>query len=176
MSLYSDVFSICKSSTSRSKYENEKAPDRYIYSVTDFSNCLEKTTVRGITYGINQNEVKKIEDEGKIPVIEVNTVGAQQLVDKAFTANYVFVFPKQVQQLRERISHRINDTEEKFKERLKEGIRDIEFANSLGIFNNFLINDVLELAQEQLITMIDALYFQEIKEIRKGDPVKKTQT
>ena len=56
--------------------------------------------------------MSEIEKRGKIPIIEVNTVGAQQLVDGAFTANYVFIYPKEVTQLRERIAHRENDTEE----------------------------------------------------------------
>ena len=172
MKNYGDVFELCKSRTSRSVKKNtndaEKEPHRYIYDVKDFKTCIQSTNVRGVYYGYNPLEITEIEKQSKIPILELNSHGALQLVDAAFSANYVYIYPKNVDQIRSQIANRIDDTEDQFKSRLNTAIKEIEEANKLGIFNNFIVNEDIGQAKEQLETLINALYFQEIAEIREG--------
>jgi guanylate kinase len=76
----------------------------------------------------------------------VNTTGANKLVDKAFSANFLFIYPRTIEELRNRIANRQNEKEEEFKDRIAEAIREIERANKSVLFNNRLMNGELDLA------------------------------
>ena len=45
-------------------------------------------------------------------------------------------------------------------------ITEIELANNSVLFTNRLVNDNLEKAVDQFFTLIEALYFQEIKNFK----------
>ena len=67
--------------------------------------------------------------------------------------------------MRRRIGNRI-ETEAEFKIRIQEAIEQIKLANNSVLFTNRLVNDALDDAKDQFDTLINALYFQEIKAIR----------
>ena len=67
--------------------------------------------------------------------------------------------------MRKRIGNRI-ETEKEFKVRIKEAIRQIELANNSVLFTNRLVNDSLQEAKDEFFTLVNALYFQEIKTVR----------
>lgn len=49
--------------------------------------------------------------------------------------------------------------------RIQNAIKEIEQANNSVMFTNRLVNDNLEHAVDQFYTLIEALYFQEIKNV-----------
>lgn len=121
----------------------------------------------GHMYGTSKEEIDRIRAEGKIPYIEVDFKGANGL--KSIAANFVFLYPPSIEELRRRIANRTEDTEELFKKRIELAIKEIELANNAVLFTNRIINDELEKADQQLCTLIEALYFQELKDKRGED-------
>jgi len=77
----------------------------------------------------------------------------------------LFIYPPSFEELRRRIGNRI-ETEQEFKVRIREAIRQIEMANNSVLFTNKLVNDTIEDAKDQFFTLIKALYFQEIASVR----------
>ena len=77
----------------------------------------------------------------------------------------MFIYPPSFAELRRRLGHRI-ETEQQFRTRINESIKQIELANNSVLFTNRLVNEDLEGTIEQFDTTIKALYFQEIKEKR----------
>lgn len=128
---------------------------------------LEVTENWGEFYGTSNGEIERIRGEGKIPYIEVDFNGANGL--KSIAANFMFLYPPSIEELRRRIANRTEDTEEQFKKRIELAIKEIELANNAVLFTNRITNDDLEKAEIQICTLIEALYFQELKDKRGED-------
>lgn len=82
-------------------------------------------------------------------------------------ANFLFVYPPSFEELRKRIGNRV-ETEEDFKKRIEIAITEIELANNSVLFTNRLANDNLDKAIDQFYTLVEALYFQEIKNFKES--------
>jgi len=85
---------------------------------------------------------------------------------KSFEANFLFIYPPSFEELRRRLGVARKETEQEFKVRIREAIKEIEKANNSVLFTNRLVNDKLDDAVDQFFTLIDALYFQEISNAR----------
>lgn len=113
-------------------------------------------------YGITTSEIRSVEEQKLIPIIVVDVQGALELNKKSFEGNYLFIYPPSFAELRRRLGHRI-ETEQEFRTRIAEAIKEIEKANNSVLFTNRLVNEDLEIAIDQFNTLIRALYFQEIQ-------------
>ena len=117
-------------------------------------------------YATPYAELQRIKEEGKIPIMEVDFQGSQKLVEKNMAANFLFLYPPSIEELRKRLANRPDETEEQFKRRIAAAIKEMETANNSVLFTNRIVNDDLEIAKGQVFTLVDALYFQELKEKR----------
>jgi guanylate kinase len=88
--------------------------------------------------------------------------GAVKINERAIEGNFLFVYPPSFEELRRRLGTR-TETEEEFKLRIQNALKEIELANNSVLFTNRLVNDDLEQATDQFYTLIEALYFQELK-------------
>jgi len=169
---YGDLFDYCVSHTTRTQKPGEDDHLYHFISKEQFEKMekdekfIEVATSWGDKYGTSHEEVERITTEGKIPYIEVDFRGANGL--KSIAANFVFLYPPSIEELRRRIANRTEDTEELFKKRIELAIKEIELANNAVLFTNRITNDDLEKAEVQLCTLIEALYFQELKD-KRGD-------
>jgi guanylate kinase len=120
-----------------------------------FIECREKG---GVWHGTSYAELERIKALGKIPIIEVDYEGARKINEQALEANFLFIYPPSFEELRKRIGNRI-ETEAEFKLRIKEAIKQIEFANKSVLFTNRLVNDGLDEAKAEVFTLVEALYF-----------------
>ena len=100
----------------------------------------------------------RINEAGRIPIIEVDTTGAININKTGLEGNFLFVYPPSFEELRKRIGNRI-ETEEEFKKRIELAITEIERANNSVLFTNRLVNDNFDKAVDQFFTLIEALYF-----------------
>ena len=119
----------------------------------------------GVFYRTSMSEQQRIKNAGKISILEVNVDGAIEINRQALEGNFLFIYPPSFEELRRRIGNRI-ETEQEFKIRIREAIRQIELANNSVLFTNRLVNDTIEDAKDQLFTLVKALYFQEIAHVR----------
>jgi len=100
-----------------------------------------------------------------IPILEVDVQGALDINNQAIEGNFLFIYPPNIEELRRRIGNRI-ETEMEFKVRIADAIKQIELANNSVLFTHRIVNDKLDLAKDQFFTLLEALYFQEIRTMR----------
>lgn len=145
------------------KIEKNKS-NYYLISREEFQKKIDKgdfveyKEINGHLYGTCSKEIKRINDAGRIPIIEVDVKGAIDVNKAGLEGNFLFVYPPSFEELRKRIGNRI-ETEEEFKKRIELAITEIELANNSVLFTNRLVNDKLDKAVDQFFTLIDALYF-----------------
>jgi guanylate kinase len=93
--------------------------------------------------------------------------GAIKINQQAIEGNFLFIYPPSFEELRRRLGTR-QETEDEFKTRIQNALKQIELANNSVLFTNRLVNDDLEQAIDQLYTLVEALYFQEIKNLKEN--------
>ena len=170
---YEGIFEKKRSYTTRPQKKHEKHQESY-YLISDEEfqrkvdarEFVEWHEINGFKYGTSKNELNRITQGGKIPIIEVDVRGAIEINKTGLEGNFLFLYPPSFEELRKRIGNRI-ETEEEFKKRIELAITEIELANNSVLFTNRIVNDKLEKAVDQFYTLIDALYFQEIKNFKK---------
>ena len=128
---------------------------------------VEHCEVNGHLYGTTYAELERIKNKGKIPLIEVDVQGAIKINQQAIEGNFLFIYPPSFEELRRRLGTR-QETEDEFKTRIQNALKQIELANNSVLFTNRLVNDDLEQAIDQLYTLVEALYFQEIKNLKEN--------
>ena len=62
-------------------------------------------------------------------------------------ANFLFLYPPSIEELRKRLANRPDETEEQFKRRIAAAIKEMETANNSVLFTNRIVNDDLEIAK-----------------------------
>lgn len=103
---------------------------------------VEYKKINGHLYGTCKNEIKRIFDAGRIPIVECDVNGAIDINKTGLEGNFLFIYPPSFEVLRKRIGNRI-ETEEEFKKRIEGAINEIEAANKSVLFTNRLVNDNL---------------------------------
>ncbi|MFV8480320.1 guanylate kinase [Mycoplasma sp. AA7A] len=107
-------------------------------------------------YGTLYSELDKIHAKNKVPMLEIETNGAKQIIKKFSTDSKeaekynlitIFLAPPSVSDLRERILKRGSENSETLKQRLKKA--EEEIADSY-LFKYKIINDVPERAAEEI--------------------------
>ena len=95
----------------------------------------------GHQYGLSYSTLKEVESQELIPIIATDVDGALNLNKKSFEANFLFIYPPSFEELRRRLGVARKETEQEFKVRIKEAIKEIEKANNSVLFTNRLVND-----------------------------------
>ena len=149
---YGGLFEPKISFTTRHIKGIEKKQDSYYFiSREEFTKRVEKgefvewCEVNGHMYGTTYAELERIKAKGKIPVIEVDVRGAIKINQQAIEGNFLFIYPPSFEELRRRLGTRI-ETEDEFKTRIQNALKEIELANNSVLFTNRLVNDDLEQA------------------------------
>lgn len=166
---YGGLFENKISFTTRSVKPVEKKKENYYFiSREEFLKKIERNEfveyceVNGQLYGTTYVELDRIKSKGKIPIIEVDVAGAVKINERAIEGNFLFLYPPSFEELRRRLGSR-TETEEEFKLRIQNALKEIELANNSVLFTNRLVNDDFDQAVDQFYTLIEALYFQELK-------------
>jgi guanylate kinase len=139
--------------------------EQFMKKVAD-RDFVEYREINGHLYGTCKKELQRINKAGRIPIIEVDTMGAININKTGLEGNFIFLYAPSFEELRKRIGNRI-ETEEEFKKRIELAITEVELANNSVLFTNRLVNDQLDKAVDQFFTLIEALYFQEIKNYKQ---------
>ncbi|WP_426460987.1 guanylate kinase [Mycoplasma hafezii] len=116
---------------------------------------LEFSYHLGNYYGTLFSELDKIHAKHKVPMLEIETRGAKQVIDKLSSGENadkynlitIFVLPPTMEDLRIRILKRGSEDEETLKKRLKKAEHEIEESS---IFRYKIINDSPERAADEI--------------------------
>ena len=133
--------------------------DYHFISAADFeahirqNDFLEYEMVyEGLYYGTLKSELERIWTEGKMPILDIDVKGAiaiqKQLGDQALS---IFILPPSIEVLKERLTKRNTDSEEKMQMRLDKAAYEISFSDQ---FNAVVKNEVLDTACEETASLI----------------------
>jgi len=113
---------------------------------------LEHSVVHGRnSYGLSMEAYKKVAQQGKIAIFEVDVQGARKLRAGGLaelhnlTPRYIFIAPTSIEMLRERLLQRGTEDDADIAIRLETAAQEIEASKSeSGLFDRVLVNEDLE--------------------------------
>jgi len=114
---------------------------------------LEWAKVYGHYYGTPLTFVQEKIAAGKDIVLDIDIQGAQAVKKKMPEAILIFLIPPSWNELQRRITSRSSDSPEEIKKRLEAAKKEILAARE---FDYIVINDVLEDALKELVSIIQA--------------------
>ncbi|TAQ86778.1 hypothetical protein B7494_g4892 [Chlorociboria aeruginascens] len=119
-------------------------------TLRDGDEFLEYNNFNDNDYGTSRKVVEAIVASGKVPLMEIDMHGIQQLKDKGFAARFIFLAPPNVSELQSRLAKRGTDTEEKIQEILANAQKELEHAKLEGFHDMTFVNDDLQTTYNEL--------------------------
>ena len=150
-----DALSFSVSACSRDKRENETdGKDYHFLGVEDFKKKIKEDAFleweevyENQFYGTLKSEVQRVWNEGKAVIFDVDVAGGLN-IKKHYTQEClsIFIMPPSVDVLRERLSGRGSETDEKIEVRLAKAEEEIAKNQK---FDKVILNDDFEIACEE---------------------------
>ncbi len=127
---------------------------------------LEHATVHGNLYGTSFEAVQKVQDAGKICVLDIDVQGVISVKEAASRGKiydlrplYVFIAPPSLEILESRLRGRETETEEDVRQRTNNARKEVEYGATEGNFDKIVTNDDLETAYQDLKHYIEDMYY-----------------
>ncbi|MDC0076256.1 guanylate kinase [Gammaproteobacteria bacterium] len=147
------------SCTTRSKRKNETNGESYFFKtkeefqeMSEKEELLESAEVFGNFYGTPREWVEEQLSKDIDIILELDWQGEKQIKENYPDAVSIFILPPSLEDLRERLNKRNQDSEDDIKKRLAQA--KIEIINGCS-FDEIIINDDFEAAVKDLIFIID---------------------
>jgi len=109
---------------------------------------LEVNEVHGELYGTSRAALLDVMSRGLLPVLDVDVKGARDLRSSGIKGLYVFLAPPSLDQLENRLRLRKTETEASIERRVSAASSEIEASKEAGLFDEVVVNDVLDNAFE----------------------------
>lgn len=148
-----DAFRLSVSATTRSPRTGEKhGVDYHFLDKNVFEDKIQKNEFvewievyeGGDFYGTLESELI---DSEKSVILEIDVKGAKLVLERFPNAKTVFIEPKSIDVLKERLTNRGTETEEKKQQRLARALEELKHANN---YQHRIINDDLDTAATEL--------------------------
>lgn len=132
------------------EHSNGLKNNLFIYDKFDTENkeyiCLEKSSV------------EKIQNEGKIAIIEIDLEGAKKMNSLDIEANFIGILPPSLDALRQRIKQHTKLNTEKINQELEKASDEIKEIEKYTFFMFRIINDELETGLKDIKNAMISLY------------------
>lgn len=166
MQRYPGEFEFSISSTTRLPRTGESHGVHYYYITReefmrkiDENEFVEHCEVHNNMYGTSKTAVKNIFDKGKICLLDIDVQGVMKLANSGMEFNRIFVKPKDIETLEQRLRGRATDSEEVIRNRVKNASKEMDLAKKYSdIFRNIIVNDDFEVAKEDIIRNVKEFY------------------
>jgi guanylate kinase len=122
--------------------------------MVDRGEFLEHAGVFGKRYGTPRRWVNDRLSEGKLVVLEIDVQGAINVKREIPEAFSLFVLPPSEETLLERLRARKREDETVIQRRFGAAQHEIAVARSCGVYDAFLVNNVLADAEREAVDMI----------------------
>ncbi|MEI0531074.1 guanylate kinase [Brachyspira pilosicoli] len=119
----------------------------------DNGDFIEWANVHDNYYGTSFKELEKANDEKVILILDIDIQGALFLKEKGIHANYIFIEPPSIDDLKARLEARGTESEESMKIRIQNAKRELEYKNKFDII---IKNDEIDVAYKQLEEAINS--------------------
>ena len=114
---------------------------------------LEHAFVHTNYYGTPKKFVFDEIEKGEIVLLEIDVQGALQIKEKYKEAVFIFLIPPTMDELRSRLVKRDTETEDEIETRYRNAFKELD---SVGEYDYFVINDVIDNAVKDIETIIAA--------------------
>jgi len=121
----------------------------------DKGDFLEQAEVFGHSYGTLAKPVIKALQAGRIVALEIDVNGAKQIRRRFDRAKMFLILPPAPGSLSDRLNSRRRDAASIIAERLAKADGEVRFARESGCYDYTIVNDNLEEAINQIITIIN---------------------
>jgi guanylate kinase len=128
-------------------FVTDKEFDNYIAD-GDF---LEWAYVHSNRYGTLKSAVRDQLRKGRGVVLEIDVQGGSSVKEQMPEAVLIFIEPPSMEELAKRLKGRNTETDEELEQRLKNAIREMEFA---GKYDYIVINDDMNKAIDELVNIV----------------------
>jgi guanylate kinase len=148
------------SATTRSPRGSEtNGKDYYFFSLEEFRKGIEdecfiewEEVYKDQLYGTMKSEIKRIWDNGKHVLFDVDVKGGINLKNIfKKEAISIFIMPPSVRELEQRLLRRGTDEKQKIKMRVAKAKQEIKLADR---FDSIIINDNLEQAKSEVYNLV----------------------
>lgn len=114
---------------------------------------IEWASVHDNYYGTSFRELEKADNENNILILDIDIQGALYIKSKGIDANYIFITPPSIEELKKRLEARGTETEESLKLRIWDAKRELEYKDKFDII---IENTDIEEAYKKLEEAIDS--------------------
>ncbi|KAL2068288.1 hypothetical protein VTL71DRAFT_16386 [Oculimacula yallundae] len=130
----------------------------------DGDQFLEYSTHDDGDYGTSRKSVEGIKAQRKVPVLEMDMQGIQQLKDQEYDARYVFIGPSDAENLQTVLEQLDSEPEESFKRRLVSAKEHVEQSKLEGFYDLVIVDESIGPAYE----ILEAFVLGEVGEKDQG--------
>lgn len=153
------VFSVSCTTRPRTNADREGADyffisDEAFQVMVERGEFLEHAGVFGKRYGTPRKWVAERLAEGKLVILEIDVQGAINVKRQMPEAFALFVLPPSEEELLHRLRARGREDETTIQRRFGAAQHEIAVARSSGVYDLFLVNNVLEEAERQAVEAI----------------------
>ena len=148
------------SATSRSpRGQEQHGREYYFLSSEDFEKGIARgdfleweEVYQGFYYGTPKSELKRIQDEGKVVLFEIDVKGGLRL-KQIFgeEALSIFIMPPSLEALRARLEARGTDSPESIQKRVDKAEEEMQYAAD---FDKIVVNDNLDEAKQAMEALL----------------------
>ncbi len=155
------VFSVSATTRQRTDADVEGVDYRFVTddefeAMRSRGEFLETAGVYGKKYGTPKAWVLEQIKRGRLVILEIDVQGAISVKHQIPDAFAVYILPPSENSLLERLRSRKRESEEIIQRRYEQGCAEIERARSCGVYDAFIVNDVLEDSIRQAIELVNA--------------------
>ncbi|KAH8114605.1 guanylate kinase [Phellopilus nigrolimitatus] len=147
-----DKFGFSVSHTTRSPRAGEEDGKAYHFVDRDgflglrsAGGFIETAEFAGNFYGTSKLAVKKVHDDGRRCILDIEAQGVRQIKDTDLNPVYLFISPPDMVTLTSRLRGRGSDEEIAIQKRLRTAIQEIQYAKT-GAHDIVIVNDDLDRA------------------------------
>ena len=112
---------------------------------------IESAMVHGNKYGTLEEYVNSRLKQGINLILDIDVQGFHQIKQKNIANTSIFIIPPSINELRDRLENRNQDTSEVIDERLKNAIAELDSANE---YDFRVLNDNFDMAADELYNLI----------------------
>lgn len=119
------------------------------------NNFLEYATYNNNYYGTNKLFVQEQLNNGKNVLLEIDTLGVKKILSNNITALKIFIAPKNIDVLKERLEKRGTEAIQVINERIEKAKEEMQLTN---LYDYVVINDDLEEAVKEVEKIIKTMH------------------
>jgi guanylate kinase len=162
---YPSIFGFSVSHTTRAPRPGEEDGIHYYFTTVeamktaiDQNQFIEHAQVHTNFYGTSYEAVNRIQEEGRICVLDIDIQGVQSVKKSSMACKYIFIAPPTMEDLEKRLRGRGTETNEKILIRLENAKNEMEFGVREGNFDAIFVNDQIEETFEKIVKYLELNY------------------